>query len=261
MKGQKAATIVSLLAVTVLVAGGIGLLCLPCIAADADSLAEGLVLYLSFDDVREIAGLKVILDGSGHSNDGVLVSGKLAEGKFGKAFQCQAINKADEIRVKDHDSLDLDTVTVAAWIRTDQIDGQWNRILDKGWRESYNLCIGGDYQGQSWYRNRAQLECAHTALTSKAPVVDGKWHHVVGVFDGRSSRIYIDGVLNVEAKYERAVSMKHNDVDVRIGSLAVPEPRPDDQAFFDGLIDEIRLYNRALSDREIERLYQCEPIQ
>ena len=163
--------------------------------------------------------------------------------------------------MKDHDSLDLDVVTVAAWIKTNQVDGQWNRILDKGWRESYNLCIGGDYKGESWFRDRAQLECAHCPSTSKTPVVDGQWHLVVGVYDGESSKIYIDGKLDIHKKTKKPVPMKHNAVDIMIGRLAVPEPNPHEHAFFDGLIDEVRLYNRVLTDQEVEMLYQYQTAQ
>jgi hypothetical protein len=53
--------------------------------------------------------------------------------------------------------------------------------------------------------------------------------------------------------------MKHNDVDIKIGCLAVPEPNPYEHAFFDGLIDEVRLYNRVLSDEEVQQLAQHQP--
>jgi hypothetical protein len=41
-----------------------------------------------------------------------------------------------------------------------------------------------------------------------------------------------------------------------IGSLSVPEPPPYNEAFFDGLIDEVRLYNRVLTEQEIRTLYR-----
>lgn len=260
MKTQKPKIIPALIITLLAAATVIGSFCYRCIAADADSLAEGLVLYLSFDTIEEISGQQLIIDESGHENHGTLLSGKIVEGRIGNALFCSAINKTDGVRIKDHDTLDLDAVTIAAWIKTEQIDGQWNRILDKGWRESYNLCIGGDYKGETWYRNRGQLECAGIPLSSKTPVVDNQWHLLVGTFDGQSAKIYIDGKLDVKKRCKKTVPMKHNTVDIMIGRLAMPEPNPHEHAFFDGLIDEVRLYNRVLSDKEIGRIYQQSPM-
>jgi hypothetical protein len=236
-----------------------GLFYSTCTAAEVDSLSKGLIMHLSFDTIKDVSGQKIIIDESGHENHGILLSGKIAEGKVGNALKCSAINKSDGVRVKDHDSLDLDAVTIVAWIKTEQIDGQWNRIVDKGWTESYNLCIGGDYKGKTWFRNRAQFECAKKGMTSKTPVVDNQWHLVVGTYDGQTRRIYIDHKLDIEKKLKEVVPMKHNNVDIMIGCLAVPEPNPYEHAFFDGLIDEVRLYNRVLSSEEVATLYKIKP--
>ena len=69
----------------------------------------------------------------------------------------------------------------------------------------------------------------------------------------------IDGKPDIKKKCKEDAPMKHNDVDIMIGRLAVPEPNPYEHAFFDGLIDEIRLYNRVLSVEEVETLYSYQP--
>lgn len=265
MKTRTAKTIVICLVAALAVPGWI---CQQCLAEDNDTLTDGLIMHLSFDTVEDISGQKLIVDESGLENHGTLLSGKIAEGKIGNALSCSAINKADGVRVKDHDSLDVDAVTIAAWIKTEQNDGQWNRILDKGWQTGYNLCIGGDFEGKTWYRTRAHLECAQKPVTSETPVVDNKWHYIVGTYDGRTLQLYIDGKLDIEKKlkdpcedkdkWNQAAPIKHNDVDIMIGRLAVPEPNPYEHAFFDGLIDEVRLYNRVLSAQEIQQLYQLQ---
>jgi hypothetical protein len=227
--------------------------------ANAEGLNKGLVLYFSFDNVKSADCKTKIPDESGTGNNGVLMGGAFVEGKFGQALQCDANNKNDGILVEDSDSLDLDAVTIAAWIKTDLKTGQWERILDKNWKSAYNLCIGGDYQGQSW-RNKTTFECANCSITSKTPVVDGQWHFIAGSYDGRVMKLYIDGKMDVKMdvskKTGKPVPMKHNDNVLMIGRLAALEPPPYDHPFFDGLIDELRLYNRVLSDEEVMALYQ-----
>jgi RNA polymerase sigma factor (sigma-70 family) len=221
-------------------------------------LKSGLVLYFSFDAVLDQGKPKMALDESGIGNHGTLTGGTFSEGKFGQALKCSAENKRDGIVVKDHSSLDLDAVTISAWIKTSRQDDQWGRILDKGWQSAYNLCISGEYRGQRW-QDKATFECAGCSMLSKSPVVDGKWHFITGSYDGQTQKLYIDGKLDCQMKLKKITPMKHNNVDIHIGSLAVPEVPPYNEAFFDGLIDELRLYNRILSDEEILTLYQYQP--
>ena len=229
---------------------------------NAEGLNKGLVLYFSFDNIKPADGQTKIQDESGMGNNGALIGGAFSEGKFGQALECNAENKNDGVLVEDSDTLDLDAVTIAAWIKTDLQDGQWERILDKNWKTAYNLCIGGDYQGQSW-RDKTTFECAGCSISSKTPVVDGQWHFVTGSYDGQVMKLYIDGKLDVKSdiskKAGKSVPMKHNDNVLMIGRLAELEPPPYDHTFFDGLIDELRLYNRVLSDEEVMELYQYQP--
>lgn len=225
----------------------------------APDLNAGLALYFSFDAVAEEAGLTKITDQSGNGNVGVLSGGKLVDAKFGKALECKYENIGDGVVVNDSNSLDLDAVTIAAWIKTSKLDDQWNRILDKGWQSAYNLCIGGEYKGQR-YQEKTTFECAGCSMTSKTSIVDGQWHLIVGSYDGQFQKLYIDSKLDNKWKMKKTVPMKHNDNVLTIGRLAVMEVPPYDKPFFDGLIDEVRLYNRVLSDEEVQMLSQYQPV-
>jgi hypothetical protein len=80
-------------------------------------------------------------------------------------------------------------------------------------------------------------------------VNDGQWHHVVGVYDGTRSCLYIDGSLDTSAQATGRIS--DDDEPVLIGDNSQYGNR-----FWDGLIDDVRVYGRALPESQVKAL--CE---
>ncbi len=78
------------------------------------------------------------------------------------------------------------------------------------------------------------------------PITTGSWMHLVGTYDGVQARVYLNGVLHAS----QAVELKSQDQDLHIGS------RHGTERFFQGLIDEIGLYSRALEAQEVLALYE-----
>ena len=75
-----------------------------------------------------------------------------------------------------------------------------------------------------------------------------EWHHIAGVFDGRRLCIYVDGVLARERSVSGAIATTDNPL--HIGTRIDNESK-----FFDGRIDDVRIYGRALSREEIAKLH------
>jgi len=140
-------------------------------------------------------------------------------------------------------------VTVAAWIKVNRFDKEYQAIVTKGdsaWRLQRNAntdtlefaCSGlAIPDGSQWgglYGNRS--------------VNDGKWHHIAGVYDGRNMYIYIDG--EVDSTQPASGPIGTNDHPVYIGENAEMTGR-----FWNGLIDDVRVYNGALGPAEIKALY------
>src|SRR5262249_34522899 len=85
-------------------------------------------------------------------------------------------------------------------------------------------------------------------LSNGSRVDDGAWHHLAATFDGTATTLDVEGVA-VSLSYAQGNSNADNSR-LAIGSFAYPS------FFFTGIIDEVRVYNRALTAQEITSLYQ-----
>jgi len=140
-------------------------------------------------------------------------------------------------------------ITVSAWIKVDDFAESWCPIVTKGdsaWRlQSARIDRPGT------------LEFACTGLAvpytqwgnvlGNIRIDDGRWHHAAGTYDGARISLYIDGVLDVTSIASGYINA--NDYDVFIAGNAEKPTR-----FFGGLIDDVRVYNYALSPDEIATL-------
>jgi hypothetical protein len=209
----------------------------------------GLVLYLPFD-APDKSG--VIRDASGAGNDGRVYGATwVAEGKFGGAYHFSITNLTDRIVIPNSDLLNPDYVTVSAWIKTSDTDGFWNRIVDKDFRNAYCLALGGDYNGKA-DRGRLDFESSRGAIKTGRALNDNQWHHVAAVYDGKVVQCYLDGT-GPGRPVRNPGPLKKSTWDLCIGNSVVDYETGEFIAY-DGLIDEVRIYNRALSAAEIKAL-------
>jgi hypothetical protein len=86
-----------------------------------------------------------------------------------------------------------------------------------------------------------------TGLDGSATVNPDEWHHLTAIYDGSIMRLYIDGKLDATKPWKGGIAS--NDFDVLIGENAEQQGR-----CFDGLIDDVRVYNYALPERQIQAL-------
>jgi hypothetical protein len=142
-------------------------------------------------------------------------------------------------------------ISITAWVRAANIAGYHN-VLAHGWRNGPNHDValrinGGNYEFTYW--NSAD----HLA---RAPIADsdvGAWIHLCGVFDGSAYRIYRNGV-EAASTPDTTAPPPNVDTPWAIGGRA---PQPDSlERLFEGQIDDIRIYGRALGAAEIEALYR-----
>ena len=95
---------------------------------------------------------------------------------------------------------------------------------------------------------------AYLALRHIGDPVAGRWIHMVGVYNGKRMRLYVDGVEIGSQRLTGKIQVDDNPVTIG-GEENASESRVVDGEF-DGQIDEVRIYNRALNRREIKALFE-----
>lgn len=117
-------------------------------------------------------------------------------------------------------------------------------IVGKGY-ENYVLTYYTDGHVW-WYTGNSGVNC-------RAPLPVGCWHHVVGTYDGQVMKLYVDGVL--VASNQARSGMIPSGQDFWIGK-SQGNPQYTKGAHFQGMVDDVRLYGRALTAEEVLRRYR-----
>jgi hypothetical protein len=190
-------------------------------------------------------------DRSGNGNNGALTNGPTrAIGKVGQALGFDGTD--DYILVSRNSAIEPVIVSVATWVKlgvaaTSQ--AAYSKIVEKSHRTSgtaISYDVGSNYSGNGKFFFEAS-DGSYNAVQSTTIPVAGTWYHVVGVYDGATSNIYINGVL--ENTVSDTGSITYNSDNLFIGQNGSNGER------FNGVVDEVRIYNRALSESEVKQLY------
>lgn len=205
----------------------------------ADETDESLILYFSFD---ELDG-DMTIDHSQYANNGSINGApELAEGKFGNALKFNG--ESDWVEVPHADILTVtESVTVMAWINAERHMGpneqRWQGILSKG----------NSPRSYSFY-TESPSQCIHfsagggSTCTTEIPL--NQWQHVVAQVDSGTHRYWLNGENIFESGGKGALPGAADTSVVYIGTTAEGANRR-----FLGLIDEVRIWNRALSEDEV----------
>jgi fibronectin type 3 domain-containing protein len=181
-----------------------------------------------------------VLDSSDNHATATLVSGSWTTGKFGSASSLNGTSS--EVDPPALGTFYKTGFTFEAWVykQTSKVDvgvvGSWVGSQNGGamiWIDH----LSGDY------RLALGATLGNYVDSGRTPTI-GQWQFVAGTYDGSTARIYVDGVLAASKTYAGNVGDSNT---WRIGAYGSPAG-----GFFDGRIDNVRIYDRALSASEIQ---------
>jgi hypothetical protein len=198
----------------------------------AECADPGLVAWYRFDGDA--------LDSSGNDIHGTEMGNPTYEaGVFGQAISLDG--DGDYVDCGLDPKLDItEFLTFTYWIKVVEFDKEWNTVLARGddsWRSSR--------AGMNNFMEAAVGGTAGNYTYGVTPVDDGEWHHVGWVYDGTMNYLYVDG--EIDATEENSGQITVSSYPLYIGTNSQHVDRT-----WTGLIDDVQIYNRPLTQDEIQ---------
>lgn len=211
-----------------------------------------LVGYWKFDETSDATAF----DSSGNSNTGTLTNGPVwTTGKAGNALQFDGVD--DYVDTGNGASLQITgAITLAGWVKLNSLSSD-NAFFGRGQALGSNGNRGYfvSFTGSSTkkiYFDTYNTTTRDALFTGSNAINDNNWHYVVATWDGtsgiNSKKIYLDGLLDAQ-KSSSITEIGAPNVNFRIGADS------NQDLHTNGLIDEVKVYNRALSISEIIEEY------
>jgi hypothetical protein len=190
---------------------------------------SGLVAAYSFNEAE---GPRVS-DSSGNGNSGYISNATWSEGRYGSALE---FTGKGWVTIRATQALDATgEITLQAWISPTDRQTEWRDVITRENSDGQGAVslptVTPTAPGDGW------------VVKEKVKLVPGKWTHLATTFDGRVQRLYVNGTLvavrpQIRKKIAEAGAL-------HVGGSPIWGDR------FKGKIDEVRVYNRALTAEEI----------
>ncbi|MEL6675239.1 MAG: LamG-like jellyroll fold domain-containing protein [Bacteroidota bacterium] len=211
-----------------------------------DPLVPGLLVHLKLDE-NQGATAK---DETSHEHDASLVNGpSWVAGQDSTGLQFDGQN--DHLAISHTPVLALNNqLTLAAWVKVDNF-GDWDGVITKGITNSpYALQLSGDGAvrfSANW--GTPPNSTGGGSWNSPGQISAGTWQHITVTYDGQEIRFYLNGALDGTVNNPGLVFGDNAE------SLIMGVDFPGGDEYFDGAMDDVRVYNRALPAPLIELLY------
>jgi hypothetical protein len=233
-----------------------GLFAVPATAQDCVEPPAGLISWWPGDVTGNTA---LDLSGSDPPHDGTMFGTTVTPGRPGLGNAFSFDGDGDFIAFDANVGTGRNAISVSAWINIAGNGLNSPRIVLGGRvNQTYTLTKSEGADDRILWRPVGGC-CALTV--SRASLSRNQWHHVVGTYDGFVGRIYIDGVLDNEFNFSGNIPT--NSQGGVIGGETAAHEGGGRPSWFDGLLDEVAIFDDALTDGEVEGIFLngiCGPI-
>ncbi len=216
-------------------------------------LRLGLVAHYDFSGTA--------VDLSGYNNNGLVSGAVLSEDRFGNENSAYFFDGVDDyIEVADDSSLHFtNEFSISVWFNMQTAKYWGSRIIDKAigsLGQGFNLDTYDPIKTGTKIRLQAVNPWVYLSDTE---LQLNQWYHVVVIFENGTTSCYINGELDFELSGENKTLVNTNEV-MRIGFDSGVRTGPDYDDGFNGYIDEIRIYNRAIDSQDVQTLFNMEQV-
>ena len=223
--------------------------------------AEITALYTVQSAVPTIANARVAaysfngtgFDSSAYANHATLTNVKMTTDRFGFGAKAYEFGGVSGIKAANSAALNSPTTTVSFWVRVNALPASGEAFLFSygGWQERLKVSVPSHGKVVFTTNYAGGISDMDAGDGNALPV--GIWKHVVVTHDGANDKIFIDGVR----KATKAVvgNLKNTTNPLGIGYDPI-----DNGAYFNGAMDEIQVYNYALTEGEVTALYAVQSI-
>ncbi|MCC6544791.1 MAG: VCBS repeat-containing protein [Nitrospirae bacterium] len=218
-------------------------------------LIDDMICHLNFDE----GDWTVAVDSSGSGNSGIINGAIWTTGKSGGGLSFDGVDDYVSVPLINNDE-----ISISAWFYRNAIDTTYADAIFGGRRWNLDIQLNEGFELRFWKPTPHTLEFilitkdGNGIRTSKTATYRfsnsvGNWYHVVGTYKKTTGeqKLYVNGQLvntQIHPAGNTIVPMTYY-TDMRIGYSRV------NNGYFNGIIDDISIYNRPLSDQEVQDLY------
>ncbi len=215
-------------------------------------LGNGLIAYYPFNGNAN--------DESGHYNNGTVYGGSLTTDRFGNPNSAYEFLSGQYLTLPNNSDFDFtNEMSISLWIAPNYPDGSYNEYwmypIRKGTQEAASDWSWGIYFNivTKMYGLILKTEDGITTEIDRdmSEIPENSYSHIVLVYDGNKLRLYKNGIL-IESVSKTGIV--HNNPNADISTVYT------NIWYYQGKLDDMRFYNRALTDEEIQELYNTSQI-
>jgi len=238
----------------VLIVGSLIYLSAKIIGTSISPLEKGLVAHWTLDETDYNSNTERITDKTPNENHGTNNGATLTTDRMGQSNRAMSFDGSNYIDAGDDESLELKNLSISVWINSESTQNIAAGIVSKGSiysdyvrDQNYYLYLDSSRNVKLTYGNGTNHQTSTFSSVSSS-----EWHHFVIIINGTNINLYIDGNLD-DSVPQLYIPITGDGNDLRIGRKSTSSSSS--VYYFNGSIDEVRIYSRVLSEEEIKLLY------